>query len=398
MIVNKNFTLLLAGQLVSQVGDKFHMIAVAFWVLETTGSTAKMGVVLAASLVPSLVAGLFSGAFIDRYNKKNIIVGADLIRGIVLVCFAMAFAQGQVNFFLVLVLQLVLSVNAAFFDPAIPAVIPGIVGRSSLARANALCQVVNGFAMIGGALLGGMALSAFGYFWVFAINGISFILSAGFESLIEIPALKKEKKTTLVAGIRQGYGYLFRNPSLLAILFWVLVIHFFVGGMEVFMPVIADQIGKNGPENLGIFQAAFGGGTIAGAFVLSFFPVTGKERLSLFSSVFIMGLIQAALFLIRWEAPGAVLGFALGLFFWSMAMIRAAVSFKTLIQELADEDYRGRVFAMASTIGNAAIPGAMTVSGMMMTRFDPQGLLLGTGLVLMVLSLITFYLNKERWI
>ena len=69
--MTKDFKLLLSGQLVSQVGDKCHMIALAFWVLETTGSSGKMGAVLAASLVPSLLLGLFAGAFIDRYSRET---------------------------------------------------------------------------------------------------------------------------------------------------------------------------------------------------------------------------------------------------------------------------------------------------------------------------------------
>jgi len=70
---NKNFVLLLSGQFVSQIGDKFQMIALSFWVLKTTGSSAKMSVVLAASLIPSLILGFFSGAFIDRYNRKKLL-------------------------------------------------------------------------------------------------------------------------------------------------------------------------------------------------------------------------------------------------------------------------------------------------------------------------------------
>ena len=83
--------MLLSGQFVSQIGDKLHMLALSFWVLKTTGSSAKMGAVLAASLIPSLVIGFFSGAFIDRYNRKNIIIGTDLLRGLILALFAVLF-------------------------------------------------------------------------------------------------------------------------------------------------------------------------------------------------------------------------------------------------------------------------------------------------------------------
>ena len=188
-MINRNFFMLLSGQFVSQIGDKLHMIALSFWVLKTTGSSAKMGAVLAASLIPSLVIGFFSGAFIDRYNRKNIIIGTDLLRGLILALFAVLFYFELINFYMILAMQMLLSVNAAFFDPAIPSVIPQIVDEKDLAAANSKHQFVNGFSTIAGAFIGGIFISMFGYLWVFVVNAISFLLSAFFECFIKIPPL-----------------------------------------------------------------------------------------------------------------------------------------------------------------------------------------------------------------
>lgn len=395
-LINKDFSLLLAGQLVSQVGDKFHMIAISFWVLETTGSSGKMGMVLAASLIPSLILGFFSGTFIDRYPRKTIIVGTDLLRGIVLGCFAFLFIAGKMDFYLILILQIILSVNAAFFDPAIPSVIPQIVDKEQLGRANSLHQFVNGFAMIAGAMLGGIFVTAFGYLWVFLINGFSFFISAFFEAFIAIPAIKVEKKTSLVSDMKQGYRYLFQNQMLMVLLFMVMIIHFFVGSIEVFMPVIADQISGNGPKTLGFFQAAFGGGTIAMAFVLSLVSAFGQERISLFSSTFFIGMVFVACFWIQGDSINMIGFYILGLFLMGCAVMLASISFRTLLQKNMDNHYSGRIFALAGSIGNASIPGAMILYGLLLDRFHFKGLLMGSGLILMALSLVSFILYKEE--
>ncbi len=399
-IINKDFTLLLAGQLVSQVGDKFHMIALSFWVLKTTGSPGKMGLVLAASLVPSLLLGFFSGTFIDRYSRKTIIVGTDLIRGLVLGCFSLLFIIGRMDFSLILIFQVILSVNAAFFDPAIPSVIPQIVDRDQLARANAFHQFVNGFALVGGAMLGGILVAGFGYFWVFFLNALSFLLSALFESFIVIPQISMERKNSWVSDMKQGYGYLFENQLLLVLLFMVMVIHFFVGSIEVFMPVIADTISKEGPKTLGFFQAAFGSGTIVMALIIGMGGFLGgglsKERFALFSSTFFIGGVFAVSFFIRGSSTAMTIGFVLCLFLMGCALILASVSFKTLLQKNMDNRYSGRVFALAGSLGNASIPGAMILYGLLLDRFDFGGLLLFTGLLLMFTSLISFMLYKEK--
>lgn len=395
--MNRNFKLLLGGQLVSQVGDKFHMIALALWVLDTTGSTAKMGAVLAASMIPSVLLGFFSGAVIDRYSRKLIIVGTDIIRGIVLLLFAWMMFAGQVDFYFILALQVVLSINAAFFDPTIPSVIPQIVDKSQLGRANAIHQGVYSFAMIGGAALGGIAVSTLGYVWVFALDGLSFLLSAVFESFIKIPSASPAKdKRSFTSDIKAGYAYLFNSRPLLVVLFMVMIIHFFVGAIEVFMPVIANTISDNGAETLGLFQAALGVGILVMSILLSRFSVSGKEKESLFSSVAVMGSIQALTWFIIPENDFALAGYTACIFLWGAAMIRAAVSFKTLLQTHVDNTYGGRVFAIASTIGNASIPAAMIMFGLLLDYIEYSNLLPISGLILATLGLIAFTLFKEE--
>ena len=396
--MNRNFKLLLGGQLVSQVGDKFHMIALAFWVLNTTGSTAKMGAVLAASLIPVVIFGLFSGAVIDRYSRKWIIVVTDVIRGGVLFIFAWLMATGQMNFYIILVLQVVLSINTAFFNPAVPAMIPQIVDKDQLGRANAVHQSVNSFATIGGAALGGIAVSTLGYAWIFVLNGISFLTSAGFESCIKVPGIIKERaKSSLVSDIKEGYAYLFGRRLLMVVLFLVTIIHFFYGGIEVFMPVIADRISEDGPRTLGLFHAALGGGFLAMSLLLSRLSVAGKEKAALFSSVVAMGIVQMLTWFVARTGELAVLGFAVCIFLWGAAVVRASVSYRTLLQTYAENEFGGRVFAAASTIGDATVPAAMIVFGLLLDHIAFSSLLLVSGLALAGLGLISYtYVREEK--
>lgn len=400
MKVNRNFMLLLSGQLVSQIGDKFHMIALSFYVLKTTGSSAKMGAVLAASLIPSLILGFFSGAVIDRFDRKAIIVGTDLIRGAVIGIFALLFYFDVMNFYVVLIMQVLLSINGAFFDPAIPAIIPAIVDKKNLASANSKHQFVNGFSTIAGAFLGGVMVSAIGYLWVFILNAVSFILSALFECFLEIPKTPGNSRTKKTQGIwedmKEGYRYIFTRQDLSVLLFMVFIIHFFVGSIEVIMPVMANIISKDGAKTLGFFQTALGLGTILTAVFLSIRTISGKEKATLFTGVFLMGLI----FFITGRISGKenlMTGvYIFMIFLFGCCIIIAGVSFRTLLQKAMDNEYAGRVFAVAGTIGNGSIPGAMILFGMLLEHFPFQGLLMVSGLALMPLSIMSFILYKEK--
>jgi len=399
-MINRNFFMLLSGQFVSQIGDKLHMIALSFWVLKTTGSSAKMGAVLAASLIPSLVIGFFSGAFVDRYNRKNIIIGTDLLRGLILALFAVLFYFELTNFYMILTMQMLLSVNAAFFDPAIPSVIPQIVDGKDLATANSKHQFANGFSTIAGAFLGGIFISMFGYLWVFVVNAISFLLSAFFECFIKIPLLQKdttEKRVSagILSDLKQGYQYILSDKALLIILFTVMIIHFFVGSIEIFMPVIANAISEDGARNLGFFQAAFGAGTIIMAVVLSIKTISGIEKFTLFGSIFLIGVLYIAASFFTGNETILVGLYLIMIFLFGCGIICAGISFKTLLQKKVDNSFAGRVFAVVGSVGNSSIPGAMIVYGFLMEKYDFQNLLMISGLVLIPLSIISFILYKE---
>ncbi len=400
-MINKNFTLLLAGQFVSQIGDKFHMIALALWVLKTTGSSSKMAAVLAASIIPSIVLGLFCGPIIDRYNRKLIIVGTDLIRSVIIAVFAVLFYLGMMTFPLLLVMQVVLSINAAFFDPTIPSVIPNIVPAEKLAIANSKHQFINGFSTIGGAFLGGLFIASFGYIWVFIINAISFLVSAIFECFIDIPVQSKSEKKEhaafeIFSDLKIGYQYMFSQSALMVLLFMVMIIHFFVGSIEVMMPVIASSISENGAKNLGFFQAAFGAGSIVMAILLGWLDISGKEKMTLFGGVFFIGLLYSSASLFHGTQTLLLFLFLGMIFLLGASVICASISFKTLLQKQIDNKFAGRVFAVAGSAGNASIPAAMMVYGFLLEKYAYQGLLMVSGLILMLLSCISLVLYKEK--
>jgi len=146
--VNRNLALLLSGQLVSQIGDKFHMLAVAFLVLKTTGSPAKMGIVLFCSIFPGMFLGFISGALLDRHSRKTAIIAADAARGMIVAAVGLLYYLDALSFPVLLSAQILISVCTAFFDPAIPAIIPQIVRRDQLPRANSQTQFVSGIAAI----------------------------------------------------------------------------------------------------------------------------------------------------------------------------------------------------------------------------------------------------------
>jgi MFS family permease len=101
ILINRNFALLWSGKIISQIGDKFYALALAWWILQHTGSPGIMGFFLLVSVLPGLLLGLFAGAVVDRLNRRNVLIITDLLRGflvltVVLLSFLQALTVWQV--------------------------------------------------------------------------------------------------------------------------------------------------------------------------------------------------------------------------------------------------------------------------------------------------------------
>lgn len=397
LLMNRNLALLLSGQFVSQIGDKFYMLALAIWVLETTKSTALMGGVLFCSLFPTFLFGFVAGAVVDKYDRKSIIVAADFIRGLVVLVVACLFFLDLLNIYIVLISQILLSVCAAFFNPAIPAVIPQIVDKNNLARANSMTGFVRGFSSMIGPALGGIAAAALGYTAVFTFNAVSFIISALFECFLNIPRHHNQKvaHAGIMENTIEGLIYIFRHKGLVIILMMVAIIHFFVGSIEVLMPVLANELSGTGAKNLGYLQTFFGLGTVLMALLVSFYSIDGKEVGLLFGGVCAFGTVCLAIAHIL--SSGLVnVGFYLGLFvLLGSFIILAATCFRTILQKNVANEMAGRVFGAAGTIGDISIPIAMLIYGFLLKIASCNLLLSVTGVFLMLLSVI-FYRQYRR--
>ncbi len=387
MMKNKNLSLLLFGQLVSQTGDKLYLLALSMMTLEITGSPAKTGMVLFSGLLPAVMAGLFSGVVVDRTDKKAILIITDLLRGLIVSVVAILYFQGLLGFGVILVSQVLLGLNSAFFDPTIPSIIPGIVEKPDLSRANAATRFVSGISNIIGPAAGGIIAARYGYFTVFSLNAVSFFVSAGLECLLKLPVMPLCSQESFFNAFKQGYQAIYRDRGLLNILFMVFVIHFFVGCLEVAVPVIAILFPGKGAANMGVIQSAMGGGTILTALVLGGIYVKVRQSFLLFLAVGMLGLMICLIGISL--AKFCSLLMTGGLFAAAGAfIILAGVSFQTLIQNRTTPDRIGRVFAVVSALGNFSIPFAMLVYGFFFEVFAPDLVLGVSGGVILLAALL----------
>ena len=202
---NREFRRLFLSSVVSLAGDWFSFVAVADLVTRLTGRPGAAAFMYAATVLPVFLASPISGAIADRYDRKRILIAADLIRVpiVLLLCFAalwgsVALAIGAV---------IALGVGASFHDPVASAATPNLVAPEDLATAQSLMGTVWGSMLLVGAGLGGVVAELFGMYVAFAIDALSFAVSAMILAGIRAPMQEARRDTGERAGFREVIAY-----------------------------------------------------------------------------------------------------------------------------------------------------------------------------------------------
>lgn len=199
------FRLLFLGQAVSLLGDGMVPVALAFAVLELTGSPTDLGIVLAARTVPLVAFLLAGGVWADRLSRRTVMVAADLARLGAHGAMAALLLAGGAEVWSLAALSAITGTATAFFNPAITGAMPAIVSAARLQQANAL----RGLAMAGGAIVGpalaGVLVAGAGAGWALAADAATFGVSAALLVRVPLRARARAEVRRFFADLREGW-------------------------------------------------------------------------------------------------------------------------------------------------------------------------------------------------
>ncbi len=390
--INKNLTLLLSGQLVSEFGDKFYYIAITFWVYKVTNSPAIMGIVLFTQMMSAVITGLFAGSIVDSVNRKYVLVITDIVRGIIISILAILFYCHIFNLTLIIIVEILVGINTAFFDTTVPAALSQIVSGDELLQANSKSQLIAGSSNVFGPMLAGIAIVAFGYGVAFIANAASYLISALFEMFISLSTTKQSNQVqeSIKQKLIAGYKYIFNSKQIMLLLIVVTIVHLFFGSILVALPVMAKELSHGeGAKLLGCFQSALGVGTIIVALCFSLLKTNKNESKIMFlgfTGIGLMFCIIAGIGFVRsaFEIPLLMLAFVL----LSGATTLTWINFRVILQKNVASAMTGRVFGVVETICNSSIPIAMLIFGFFLEYFQFYWVLIVSGLLLLLSSFI----------
>lgn len=236
------FRWLLAARTTSIVGNAVAPIALAFAVLDLTGSAADLGLVVAARSITNVAVLLFGGVLADRLPRNLLLVGTSVAAALTQGGVAALVVTGSATVPALVVLSILNGAVAGVSLPASAALVPDTVPPEQLRPANALLRLGLNAGTILGASAGGILIAAVGPGWGLAVDAAAFAAAAVFFSRLRLPERAKAPRASVIADLREGWRE-FTSRSWV----WIVVLQFavlnaaFTGAVAVLGPVVADQ-------------------------------------------------------------------------------------------------------------------------------------------------------------
>ena len=184
---NKDFILLLQGNAVSTIGDLMYSVAIGYWVYQQTGSSGLMGIMSAISMFVTMFLSPFSGSIVDKCNRKWILVGMDILQGVVMFGIGLLAYLDKLNVPGVLIAAFLAALGSVFYSPAASTLMIDIIPHDDMVRGQSIFSGTNALINMVGTAFSGVMVAFFGVPLIVIINGLSNLYSALSELFIHVP-------------------------------------------------------------------------------------------------------------------------------------------------------------------------------------------------------------------
>ena len=198
---NKDFILMLQGNAVSDIGDLLYSVAIGYWVYEQTGSSALMGVMSSISMFVTMFLSPFTGSIVDKCSRKGMIVGMDVLRGLIMLALGVLLYMSKLTIPGVLLAAFLASLCSVFFNPAVNTLMIDIIPHDDMTRGQSIFSGSNALVQLVGTAFSGVMVAFFGVPLIVVINGLSNLYSAASELFIHVPRTIQQGTPVSVKGI-----------------------------------------------------------------------------------------------------------------------------------------------------------------------------------------------------
>lgn len=381
---NKNFIMLFSGQIISFIGIALFATSLPYLIIYLDGKASDISATQSMFIIPQLLILLFGGMFVDQLPKKLLIVVINLMRGIALLLITYLIISGNIFIWHIYLLTFFLGTLNTLYQPTLKAILPTIVVRKHLVKANSYRAMAQQILEMVGPVLAAYLVATFGIFITFGINGLSFLLAAfafAFIFLEKKPQL--ESKKSMFSQFKEGFQVLFKHKWLGLSILIGSIVNIGVASFDVIiLPIYANEYFE-GIESFGWFLSSMALGAFLGAWLVSKQSEVSKRFKKYYIFMFSVGLLILFLSFSNLFLVSLIIMFGIGFSITSFVII-----WDSTVQELIKEEYLGRVTSLQMFGGLLFLPLGYYVFGFLIDHINIQFAMLLSGLVIMLASIV----------
>jgi predicted MFS family arabinose efflux permease len=383
-----DFRLLLGGQAISATGDWLYNVSLVVYVFDQTGSPAWVAATSLVRFVPYVLFGTFGGVIADRYDRRKVMIVADLARtGVMLALTAVAAADGPA--IAAIALAGCSTVFSSAYLPSVRAATPTLVGEDDLAGANTLVSTVDNIALALGPAIGGVLLLLGSPVAAFGVNAATFLVSALLTVMIRtslVPAgAEGETPPSLAERVQEGFGAIRSSSTVKVLLVMSLALTVFYGMEIVLYTLASEELFEIGDDGLAFLWAAIGLGGILAA------GVTGRIAARPHQAAILGALnIVSALPIMLLALGGSAVAVYPLVAVEGATVIISDVVVMTMMQRTVRGDVLGRVFGIMDSIMVAGIMVGTVLAPLLVELAGLEAAMVTAGVIVIVITALAF--------
>ena len=379
VLSNRPFSLLWVGQLVSQSGDFIFDVAAIWYVLQLTGDPFKVGIAVATILLPAIFVGPIAGVYLDRFNRRDVMLASNLVQAVVVGMIGVLYSLGSLSFLVLLVMLFILNSGAQFVRPAVTAMIPGITEKEDLSTASSLFSLSASVNQVAGYGIGGIVVLALGVAVPFYYDSLTFLFAAAMLSLItrslgaipkgiDPPSSLKSDPVSFSEKFMQGLRFIRSSKFLIQLVLVGLVLNFFGAGIFALLAPYAKNVVSGNAGTYGAILTTYSLGAVMGSILVGKLQLRNYVGKILFAGVIGQGLVIVGMGLTAVLFLALAFSFAVGVL---QTMVNVPMT--VMVQAKVPGDMLGRVLTSLVALLTIAQPVSSTLAGGLATSISIGG-------------------------
>lgn len=390
---DRNFRLLWTGMTVSLFGDGISLVALAWASYEITDSPIGLSMVMLAMTIPHVALLLFGGVASDRLQRRNVMLAADLVRGVVVAAIGFMALANALSIPRLAALAAIYGAGSAFFGPSFDAIVPDIVPKKHLAQANSLDQLVKPLALrLAGPAAAGGLIALGGTGTAFLVDAATFGVSAIALIFLRTPKKQASERSPVLTDIKEGFSYVRKHVWLWGTFGAATIAYLlFMGPVEVLLPhIVKVELGGSAGA-LGLIFAFGGLGSVVAAVWVGRHGLP-KRIVTLIYTCWTLSTL-------------AIAGYGLGTSMWQLIIPSivfnllesvGTIGWMTLKQRHVPPELLGRVSSLDWLISIGLVPLSFALTGPAAAIFGERTTLVGAGVLGALATMAAYFLPGMR--